>query len=90
MTIKTSRGKTYDVDWIDPSIIGDKNLMLQMTDTRRLPIIAAEFDELELIQRFDEQQGDKQFEGYAELVMIQRFTDGSIQISLGKPKEVRM
>lgn len=87
MTIKTSAGKTYDVEWVDASLFGDKDLVLQMTDPRRLPAIAAEFDGLQKIERFDENQGDKTFEGYTELKSIMRPSPEAVIISLGKPKE---
>ena len=48
---------------------------MQMTDTRRLPEIAAEFDGLTKITRTDKHQGDKTFAGYTRLVNIKRMGD---------------
>lgn len=86
MIIKTNRGKTYDVDWIDTSMIGEKTLLLQMTDPRRLSIIAAEFDGLTLIDRRSETQGDKHWEGYTRLKTLVRNGE-AVQIGLVKERE---
>jgi hypothetical protein len=72
MEIKTSQNKTYPVKWIDTSILNEAALALQMTDTRSLPEIAAEFDGLTEIVRKDENQGDKTFPGFSVLVGIKR------------------
>lgn len=72
MEIKTSQNKTYPVKWIDTSILNEAALAMQMTDTRSLPEIAAEFDGLTEIVRKDENQGDKTFPGFSVLVGIKR------------------
>lgn len=72
MTITTNKNRTYPVQWIDTSIINANVLALQMTDSRRLPEIAAEFDGLTKISRKDENQGDKEFTGFSTLVGIKR------------------
>ena len=72
MTITTSQNKTYPVLWIDTSAFNPNVLVMQMTDARRLPVIASEFDGLTEIVRTDENQGDKTFNGYSRLVGIKR------------------
>ena len=81
MEIKTSQNKTYPVKWIDTSILNETMLLMQMTDTRRLSEIAAEFDGLTEISRTDENQGDKTFTGYSKLVSIRRIGD-DVQIQM--------
>ena len=75
MEIQTSQNKTYQVKWIDTSILNEAALAMQMTDTRRLPEIAAEFDGLTEISRTDENQGNKTFSGYSRLIGIKRIGD---------------
>ena len=75
MEIKTSQNKTYTVKWIDTSILNEKMLSMQMTDTRSLSVIAAEFDGLMEISRTDENQGNKIFSGFSTLVNIRRNGD---------------
>lgn len=84
MKIKTSKGKTYDVDWIDGPTITSGTVLLQMDDSRPLPEIAAEFDGLERIERYSDTQGDKTFEGYSELKSISRGREQKILIELMK------
>lgn len=84
MTIKTSKGKTYDADWIDSPITNPDVLYLTMADGRRLPKIAAEFDGLTEIQRYSDTQGDKTFAGYTRLREISTDRTGKVLIALEK------
>ncbi len=84
MTITTSAGTTHDVMWIDNPIQDADALALRLSDTRRLPDIASEFDGLASIQRSDEQQGSKTFDGYTVLSEIRRMPDGSVLMLLNK------
>jgi len=43
-----------------------------MTDSRRLPVIASEFDELTQVDKFDETEGDKTFLGFSTLILVKR------------------
>lgn len=83
MTLTTSRNKTYDVDWIDGPTLTDGMVTLQMSESRRLPEIAEEFDGLEWLKRESETQGNKLFEGFSRLAMI-RQTGQKILLSLDK------
>lgn len=75
MKITTSKNKTYLVKWIDTPITNTRALAMQMTDTRRLPKIAAEFDGLTEIIRVDENQGNKTFTGFSRLIGVKRIGD---------------
>lgn len=83
MRITTSKGGEYGVIYIDNPIQDRAMLMLAFSDPRRLPEIAAEFDGLAEVRRYDEQQGDKVFEGYTLLKEIRRLpTDDRVCITL--------
>lgn len=75
MLLKTSKGNTYTVEWIDTAITG--GLYLQMKDDRSFSVIASEFEELAWLKREDENQGDKLFSGYSNLCTIKR-VDGEL------------
>lgn len=76
MKLITSKGYTYDIDWIDTVATGE--LYMQMQNSQRLPEIADEFDGLEWLKREDDNQGDKLFEGYSVLTMIRRDAPGVV------------
>lgn len=61
MTLTTSRGKTYEVEWIDGPTMTSGRVVMRMADSRSLAEIAAELDGLEWMKRADLQQGDKQW-----------------------------
>lgn len=62
MTLATSRGNTYVVDWIDGPTLISGQIMMRMIDARPLAEIVAELDGLAWMQRKDEVQGDKRWE----------------------------
>lgn len=80
MQLKTSKGNEYTVDWIDTVSVG--GVFMQMVDARPLPEIAAEFDGLSWLERYDENQGDKRFEGYSVLSMIRRDAPDVVVLSM--------
>lgn len=80
MLLKTSKGYTYEVDWIDTVSTGA--LYMQMMDERALSVIASEFEGLEWLMRESENQGDKRFDGYTRLYMIQRAAPGVVLLKL--------
>lgn len=85
MTLNTSRNKTYDVIYVDgPTRLGN-TVMLRMADQRPILTIGAEFDGLEWFARVSENQGDKRWEGYTQLVAVRRMTDTDVLIELAKP-----
>lgn len=82
MKLITSKGRIYDIDWIDTISTG--TLYMQMENAKRLPEIAEEFDGLEWLKREDENQGDKLFEGYSILTMIRRDAPGVVILTFEK------
>lgn len=85
MKLTTSKGKEYLINWVETSEIAKGALMLQMHDERDLAVIVKEFDGLDWLNREDEKQGDKLFEGYTILIGVQRQTPGTVLLSLAKP-----
>lgn len=82
MLLKTSAGNEYAVDWIDTVSTG--GVYMQMVDARPLSVIAPEFEGLEWLERFDENQGDKRFDGYPVLGMVKRAAPEVVLIQLAK------
>ncbi len=82
MLLKTSKGNTYTVDWIDTVSTG--GLYLQMPDDRALSVIAAEFEGLDWLKREDANQGDKLFDGYSRLTMVKQAEPGIVLLTFQK------
>lgn len=80
MRIRTSKEIEYTVDWIDTVSVG--GVFMQMPDDRALSVIAEEFEGVEWIERYDANQGDKRFDGYTRLDMIQRAAPGVVLLKL--------
>lgn len=84
MTITTSRGKTFDVNWAWASRTKNQ-LQIELNDTRPIADIAADFDGLETISRESDTEGDKLYEGYKRLVaVIQNLESGTTQLIFDK------
>lgn len=85
MTIKTSKGQTYQVEWIDgPTITTGGVVMSLIGDDRRLPDIAVDFDGLTEIRRYSDTQGDKTFTGFTRLWSISARGGEAVMIELRK------
>ena len=82
MLLKTSKGYTYEVDWIDTVSTG--RLHLQMPSNDSMSQIAAEFECLEWLKRESENQGDKLFEGYSNLTMVKQVEPGIVLLTFQK------
>ena len=89
MTVTTSRGKTFDVEWMWGPVSSTGQLMIQLRDARALSKIAKDFEGCETFHRASELEGDMDFDGYTRLAGISR-TQGAagevVQITLEKPK----
>lgn len=90
MKVTTSKGKTFDVDWMWGPIGNTRDLMLQLKDERPIPEIAVDFDGVEHFHRESETQGDMDFDGYTILRGIIRpsydFDPSKVQITLTTPR----
>ena len=86
MKIVTSAGNEYIVEWIDMPVTDENQLLLKMQTGRPIAEIVAEFDGLEWIERYDENQGDKRFDGFTRLVMV-RIEKGKVMIAMERSSE---
>ena len=89
MTVTTSKGLTYEVDWMWGPVGANRSLMLQLRDTRPLSEIAADFENCEHFHRASETEGDLDFDGYTQLAGITRVRNGepdAVQLTMEKPK----
>lgn len=84
MKLTTSKGKEYNVQWVDGPTITNGMVMIQLADDRRLPEIAAEFDGVERVERVSETQGNKTWEGFTRLQRISVVGEGRVLVALGK------
>jgi hypothetical protein len=85
MTLKTSKKKTYKVDWVDVASLTSGQLFAQLRDDRPLHEIAEEFDGLEWLERESDTQGNKRFEGFNRLIGLTRTAaNGAVQLTLCK------
>lgn len=85
MTLTTSRNKTYNVIYVDgPTRLGG-TVMLRMEDPRPILEVGAEFDGLEWMRRESENQGNKEWNGYTQLVSVRRVSDSDVLVELAKP-----
>ena len=89
MTVTTSKGKTFTIDWMWGPVGINEDLMLQMNDDRPISDIASDFEGIDHFHRESEDEGNMDFDGYTVLTSILRpnyFRDpDSIQITLSKP-----
>ena len=86
MTVKTDRGKTFDVDYAGCPVRSTGERMIELTaDARPLAQIAADFEGVQAFERVDENEGNMTFEGYTELVSVVRDrTRGAVLLALRK------
>lgn len=86
MTVKTDRGKTFDVNYAWGPVRSTGELMIELTaDARPLSQIAADFEGVQAFERVDENEGNMTFEGYTELVSVVRDrTRGAVLLALRK------
>lgn len=68
MLVKTSKGKEFEAEWIDEAPSGGLNM--QLIETRRLPWVASQLDNLEWLERISEGEGNKRFEGFGRITSI--------------------
>lgn len=88
MTLKTSKGKEFRINWMWGPLGDDESVDLELEDDRLLSELAKDFEGVEKYERFSEEEGDMIFEGYTELLSITRKytrTSSKVQISIVKP-----
>lgn len=87
MTVTTSKGKTFDTDWMWGPVGADGQLMLEYADGRALSEIAADFEGVERFHRESETEGDRDWDGYTRLRSVMRSGGGKVQIALEREEQ---
>lgn len=92
MTVTTSKGKTFDVDWMWGPVGYSEDLMLQYTDGRPIWEIASDFAGCDHFHRESDTEGDMDFDGYTLLKAVIRpdmeRNPDIVQITLTRPRKV--
>lgn len=86
MTVTTSKGKTFDINWMWAPVGVNRDLMLEYKDERLLSEIAADFEGCESFHRESELEGDKDWIGYTGLRSIIRADRDVVQLTLYRPE----
>lgn len=89
MKIETSKGKTFDIEFICSPFRDGSKAIIELEDARPLAEIAADFDGLKSIKKTGSGRDDKavyeMYEGFSQLVGIQRdMAAGSVRLTLAK------
>ena len=88
MTVTTSKGKTFDIDWMWGPAGAHGDLMLEYADTRPMAEIAADFEGVDHFHRESETEGDRDWDGYTHLRSVVRSGRGKVQLTLYMPDGV--
>ena len=88
MTVTTSKGRTFEAEWIDGPVGENGAVILQLRDARALSEIARDFEGCERVHRASESQGDADYDGYTQLVSIFRvhYEQDAVRLTLEKSK----
>lgn len=84
MTMQTSKGKTYHVNYA-ADVINTNRFRAEYADARPLSVIAEEFEGCEWIKTSDPLTADFEYDGYTELWAIER-NGANVRILLIKPE----
>ncbi len=88
MRIKTSRGKTFDAEFICLPLRDKSKAIIELNDTRSLAEIAADLDGLDWLKKIDDDKNGsvyEVFEGFNRLIGIQRdLSDDGVRVTLAK------
>lgn len=87
MTVTTSKGKTFEINWMWGPVGQNEDLMLEYEDDRPMAEIAADFEGCESFHRESEYEDDKDFTGYTRLRSIVRAGRGKVQLTLYRTNE---
>ena len=85
MTVTTSKGKTFPIDWMYDTLGTKRGVRLQLHDSRPLSEIAADFEACDHLHRASDTEGDLDFDGYTDLTTVIRPAAGTVQLTLEKP-----
>lgn len=85
MQITTSKGKTFNIQFIGALLRSGNRLMIELEDARALSEIAADFDSVDTITKTDEIRPNEKtvYEGFTKLFSVQRNIDaGTVRLML--------
>lgn len=85
MTIQTSKGKEYTVIYAEGPTRLSGTLMIKIQDSRKLAVIAREFDGVETVQRMEDETAAQLWEGYTMITMVRRTAENEVIVELAKP-----
>lgn len=86
MKLTTSKGKTFDVLWMDVMNRNSDQLVISLEDDRPMGEIIQDFDGLESITAVNDRGWTKTVEGYSVVTGATRRSDGHVLITMSKPK----
>lgn len=84
-TFTTNRGTKHSINWILTTARNANRLAIDLKDDRALSEIAADFEDLEVLTKTDDnKQGVTEvYQGYSQLVSIQRNSEaGTVRLML--------
>lgn len=87
MELTTSRGQTFDIQYIGNVITNSTRIMIEMADDRLLSEIAADFEDVQTFRQTDPiKEGEyRLYEGYTHLISIHRnMSAGTVRLTLEK------
>lgn len=85
ITIQTSAGKTFSVNYAYAPVF-DGSCMVEVTgDNRLISQIASDFEGLERIEKHDPDLRDETYTGYSILSSIVRQPNGAVTLKMLKP-----
>lgn len=82
MTVTTSKGRTFEINWMWGPVGENDDLMLEYEDERAMAEIAADFEGCESFRRESRTEGDREWTGYTRLRSIVRSGRGKVQLTL--------
>lgn len=87
MTVKTSRGKTFEINWAWCRNLRGDQMMIELKDDRPMAEIALDFDGVETFEIQNEKNPNVKevYTGYTRMVIMSRDNaDGVIRLTLAK------
>ena len=85
ITIHTSAGKTFNVNYAYAPLF-DGSCMAEINgDTRQISQIASDFEGLSWIIKHDPNLNDETYSGYSVLISVVRQTSGAVTVKMIKP-----
>lgn len=87
MTVKTSKGKTFTIDWMWAPYGPNDDLVFEYSDNRSISAIAKEFEGVSHFHRESETEGNKDWYGYTSIRAIQRVKNDKVRLTLMQDKE---